>query len=105
MLCDPKDRYTAEQVLAHKWVAKLAPDSQDVVLDLKIDNLKLYRNTTKLKKAVLVFIASRLNETDIKNLKEIFDTLDKNKDGTLTLEEVKEGISKINNSKDLDVEA
>jgi calcium-dependent protein kinase len=104
MLSDPKDRYTAEQVLSHPWVAKLAPNSQDVVLDLSVDNLKRYRNTNKLKKAVLVFIASRLNDNDIKNLKEIFNTLDKNKDGTLTLEEVKEGISKVKNSSDLDFE-
>jgi calcium-dependent protein kinase len=105
MLCDPKDRYTAEQVLNHTWVTKEAPNSQDVVLDLNVDNLQQYKNTNKLKKAVLVFIASRLNESDIKNLKEIFNTLDKNKDGTLTIDEVREGISKIENGKELDFEA
>jgi calcium-dependent protein kinase len=104
MLCDPKDRLTAEQVLNHKWVTELAPNSQEVVLDLNVDNLKLYRNSNKLKKAVLVFIASRLNDSDIKKLKEIFNTLDQNKDGTLTLEEVKAGIGKIENAKDLDFE-
>jgi calcium-dependent protein kinase len=104
MICDPKERYTAEQVLNHTWVTKLAPNSQEVVLELNIDNMKLYRNQTKLKKAVLIFIASRLNEKDIKNLKEIFDTLDKNKDGTLTLEEIKAGIGKLTDDKDVDVE-
>jgi calcium-dependent protein kinase len=104
MLCDPKDRYTAEQVLDHHWVKNLAPNSENVVLDLNVEDLKLYRNTNKLKKAVLIFIASRLNESDIKQLKEIFNTLDKNKDGTLTLEEVKDGISKIESAKDLDFE-
>jgi calcium-dependent protein kinase len=104
MLCDPKERFTAEQVLNHTWVTNLAPNSQDVILNLNVDNLKMYRNTNKLKKAVLVFIASRLNDSDIKMLKEMFDTFDKNKDGTLTLEEIKDGISKINNSSGLDIE-
>jgi calcium-dependent protein kinase len=105
MLCDPKDRLTAEQVLNHNWVSNLAPNSQDIVLDLNIDNLKWYTNANKLKKAVLVFIASRLNDSDIKDLKEIFNSIDKNKDGTLTLDEMKDGISKLTSAKDVDIES
>jgi len=98
MLADPKERLTAEQVLNHKWVTELAPNSMEVILNLNVENLKSYKKTNKLKQAVLTFIASRLKDDDIKNLKEIFNSLDKNKDGTLTLDEVKEGVSKIQDS-------
>jgi calcium-dependent protein kinase len=93
MLSDPADRLTAGQVLQHTWVVNQAPNSQDVVLSLSTDSLKNYKNANKLKRAVLTFIASRLKDEDIKQLKDIFNTLDKNKDGTLTLEEIKEGVS------------
>jgi len=95
MITEPNVRYTAEQVLSHTWVASLAPNSLEVLLELNIDNLTNYKNSNKLKKAVLTFIASRLKDDEINTLKEIFNTLDKNKDGTLTIEEVKEGVGQL----------
>jgi calcium-dependent protein kinase len=95
MLCDPSKRFTAQQVLAHNWVQNNAPNSKDIVLTLNTETLKNYNNTNKLKKAVLTFIASRLREEEIKTLKEIFLTLDENKDGQLTLEEIKKGVTKL----------
>ncbi len=95
MLSDPSVRYTAEEVLNHTWVTNLAPNSIEAVLNLSTDSLKNYKNSNKLKKAVLTFIASRLKEDEIKDLKEIFFAIDKNQDGTLTVEEVKEGLSKL----------
>lgn len=64
-----------------------------------------YKNTNKFQKAVLTFIASRLKEEEIKHLKDIFLTLDENKDGCLSLEEIKNGISKLkdNNVNILDI--
>lgn len=99
MLADPADRLTAEQVLNHTWVKNLAPNSTDSILNLNTDNLKKYKNTNKLQKYVLTFIASRLKDDDIKVLKDIFMTLDKNQDGTLTLEEIKDGVAAIKDCK------
>jgi calcium-dependent protein kinase len=99
MLCEPEVRFTAEQVLKHTWVNNLAPNSTEVVLHLNIDSMKNYTHSNKLKKAVLTFIASRLKEDDIKELKDIFMAIDENKDGTLTLEEIKEGLAKLKDCK------
>ncbi len=104
MLADPAHRLTAEQVLNHTWVLNNAPNSSESILNLNVENLKNYRNINKLKKAVLVFIASRLNESDIKNLKETFNSIDKNQDGTLTLEEIKSGVSQLKNNSNLNIE-
>ncbi len=99
MLSDPKDRFSAEQVLNHNWVKNCAPNSEGTLLQLNTEALKKYKNFNKLQKAVLTFIASRLKEDEIKNLKEIFSALDKNLDGTLTLDEIKEGLSKVKDIK------
>ena len=95
MLSDPNVRPSAEEILQDIWVTELAPNSTNAVLNLKIDALRGYKNSNKLKKAVLTFISNRLKEDDIKNLKEIFLSIDKNGDGHLTLEEVKESLSKL----------
>jgi len=53
----------------------------------------------------LTFIASRLKDDEIKSLTDIFNSLDKNKDGTLTLEEVREGMDKLGfKDKNIDIE-
>ena len=98
MLCDPKDRYTAEQVLSHTWVTNLAPNSTESLLNLNVETMSAYKNTNNLKKAALTYIASRLNDEEIKNLKEIFLALDTNQDGTLTVQEVKEGLANLKDS-------
>jgi len=105
MLADPSKRYTAQQVLKHTWVENIVPNSKDCLLNLNKDNLIKYKNTNKFQKAVLTFIASRLKEEEIKHLKEIFLTLDENKDGCLSLEEIKNGLSKLkdNNINILDI--
>lgn len=75
MLADPHERYSAEQVLNHVWVANLAPNSDDSVLNLNLETMKSYTHANKFKKAVLTFIASRLKDDEIKVLKDIFTSL------------------------------
>lgn len=98
MLTEPSHRYSAEQVLNHVWVSKLAPNSDESLLNLNLDTMKNYTQANKFKKAVLTFIASRLKDDEIKTLRDIFTSLDKNNDGTLTFEEVKQGCSKLNSN-------
>jgi calcium-dependent protein kinase len=98
MLDEPHLRYSAEDVLNHDWVSKLAPNSDDSVLNLNISNMKSYTQANKFKKAVLTYIASRLKDDEIKDLKEIFTSLDKNSDGTLTFNEIKQGCAKLNSN-------
>lgn len=92
MLCDASTRISAQDVLTHSWVKEKETLPQISLTHISVDNLKNYKNNNKLKKAVLTFIASRLKEDEIKSLKDIFNQFDKNHDGTLTLEEMREGI-------------
>jgi len=64
-------------------------------LSLNYDNLKNFRNVAKLKKAALTYIASQLSEKEISHISKLFLQLDKNGDGVLTFEEVKEGLKEL----------
>merc|ERR1719454_813507 len=55
---NPRDRYTAEQSLAHVWVKNKAPQAANVPLQSGlVDNLRSFRSQNKLKKAALHVIA------------------------------------------------
>ena len=91
MLCPANKRYNAKQVLKHVWVNNKAPDSKGE-LKINIDSLLTFQNSNKLRKVVLTFIASRLRDEEVKNIKNIFSRMDKDKKGTLTLQELKTGL-------------
>merc|ERR1712186_167012 len=59
-----------------------------------VDNLRGFRSGNKLKKAALHVIAGQLGDSQIKALRETFMTLDNNGDGMLTVNEMKEGLTK-----------
>jgi len=92
---NPKDRYTAEQALHHEWIQGHAPKATGVSLEAGfVDHLRAFRGQNKLKKAALQIIASQLNDTQIKGLRDTFMALDDNGDGLLTAQEMKEGLQK-----------
>ena len=93
MCCSPNKRLTAEQVLNETWVKDNAPNAGKALLPMKIDGFKNYSNSNKLRKAVLTYIASRLSEEEIKKIKAIFETIDTDNDGKLSLEELKKAVS------------
>ena len=94
MCCPPDKRLTAEQVLNETWVKDNAPKSNKNLLPLRKDGFKNYANSTKLRKAVLTYIASRLSEEEIKKIKEAFESIDTDHNGKLSLEEMKKVFEK-----------
>jgi calcium-dependent protein kinase len=95
MICAPERRFNAQQVLNHVWIKKNAPHSKGNIINLNLKHLKKYINTSKIQKAVLIFIASRLHENEVNHLKQTFEEIDLNKDGTLTFDELKTCLSKV----------
>ena len=92
MLSDYNIRPSAEDVYQNCWIQELAPNSKEALLKLDIPSLKQYGSSSKFKKAVITFICSRMKDEEVSNLKEIFQSMDKNGDGHLTLEELGEGM-------------
>lgn len=97
LIClDEPVRYTAAQTMGHTWIKNKAPKAKDAPLKAAtLTNMRSFRGNNNLKKAALQVIAQRLKEDDIKQLKDMFLTLDQNGDGTVTFQELSEGIEKL----------
>ena len=95
MICPEEERYNAEQVLAHPWFSKA---SNTLLTEFKFDPnfLFKYMNNNLIKKISLLFIASRLEDNEIKDLRQIFSAFDTDKDGQISLQELKQGLYKLN---------
>jgi len=52
-------------VLQNPWIKELAPHSTEAVLMLNVSQLKAYGNTSKIKKAVMTFICSRMKDEEV----------------------------------------
>ena len=98
MMAPENERYTARQVLDHPWFknAKTTPLSS---LNFDPAFFVDYVKGCELKKISLLFIASRLDENEINNLKKFFEAFDKCKDGQITFEELKQGLTQLKSNK------
>ncbi|KAK7379827.1 hypothetical protein VNO78_34352 [Psophocarpus tetragonolobus] len=92
---DPKTRISAHKVLCHPWIVddSVAPDKPlDPVV---LTRLKHFSTMNKLKKMALRVIAERLSEEEIGGLKELFKIIDEDNSGTITFEELKDGLKNV----------
>ena len=95
MIVPEKERYTAEKVLSHPWF-KNASDVPLSSIEFNDQNLFMnFVNGSFIKKMGLMFIASRLDENEINNLKNVFSAIDKGKDGQISFEELKKGLMEL----------
>ncbi|OMO51806.1 hypothetical protein CCACVL1_29580 [Corchorus capsularis] len=119
---DPRQRIHAHEILCHPWIVddKVAPDKP---LDSAVlSRLKQFSAMNKLKKMALrevntpqnsfmrsvkegiardgkegrtIVIAERLSEEEIGGLKELFKMIDTDNSGTITFQELKDGLKKV----------
>lgn len=94
MLTPEAKRLTAQEVLEHPWFKKVETQPE-IQLDFNTDKFKNYIHMNNLKKIVLTYIATRLKDNEVKHLRETFEAFDKNSDGSITLEELREGLTKM----------
>jgi len=91
---DPVKRPSAEKMLEHKWLELQADQPSGTIKSNLGSKLRKFTGVSKLKKVALTVIATELNEDAIAELKNTFNILDANKDGTLTMREIEEGMKK-----------
>ncbi|ESW13501.1 hypothetical protein PHAVU_008G201900 [Phaseolus vulgaris] len=91
---DPRQRLTAYEVLNHPWI-KEDGEAPDTPLDNAVLNrLKQFRAMNEFKKVALRVIAGCLSEEEIMGLKQMFKGMDTDNSGTITIEELKQGLAK-----------
>ncbi|KAK4416224.1 CDPK-related kinase [Sesamum alatum] len=90
---DPRKRMTAAQALCHPWIK----NSNDVKVPLDILIFKLmraYMRSSPLRKAALRALSKTLTADDLFYLKEQFALLEPNKNGTISLDNIKAALKK-----------
>nr|GMD19143.1 calcium-dependent protein kinase 11-like [Ipomoea batatas]GMD59178.1 calcium-dependent protein kinase 11-like [Ipomoea batatas] len=92
---DPKKRITAHDVLSHPWIVDdtVAPDRP--LGSAVLSRLKQFSAMNKLKKMALRVIAERLSEEEIGGLRQLFRMIDTDGSGSITYEELKQGLKKV----------
>ena len=101
---DPAKRITAEEAWIDPWIQnysrkeKVAPNSYKI----PVENIKNYMGRQKFQHATIAFLVHQASSTDmVKDLRKIFHEFDKNGDGQLSYDEVKEGFKRYFKNEDI----
>ncbi|KAI3981615.1 hypothetical protein MKX01_007535 [Papaver californicum] len=91
---DPRARLTAAQALSHPWVRE-GGDASEIPVDISVlSNMRKFVKYSRFKQFALRALASTLDEDELANLKDQFDAIDVDKNGSISLEEMKEALAK-----------
>ncbi len=90
---DPKKRPTALEAMSDSWLrTMLGRESEDPTwAEIDVDvlkNIRLFSRQNAMRRAALGLIALSMNSAEVAQVEEEFRKLDKNKIGTITLEEL-----------------
>ena len=84
---DPKRRATADQVLMHPWMKENGVAS-DKALEMEVlTRIRKFSAGNRLKKEAVKIIACNLPSDEISGMREMFMEIDKDKSGSITVEE------------------
>ena len=91
----PEKRLTAQEALKHKWLrthaGKKAGD-KTALKKLNVSNMKKFQKAEKLKQVALMAIAVQTDPNEVKELKNLFQELDKDGNGSVSLNELQSGL-------------
>ncbi|ONK80164.1 uncharacterized protein A4U43_C01F14570 [Asparagus officinalis] len=91
---DPRTRLTAAQALSHPWVRE-GGDASEIPLDISVlNNMRQFVKYSRLKQFALRALASTLNENELADLRDQFDAIDVDKNGSISLEEMRQALAK-----------
>ncbi|KAJ0040105.1 hypothetical protein Pint_28444 [Pistacia integerrima] len=87
---DPRARLTAAQALSHPWVRE-GGDASEIPIDISVlNNMRQFVKYSRLKQFALRALASTLGEEELSDLRDQFDAIDVDKNGSISLEEMRQ---------------
>lgn len=86
---DPSCRATAKEMLNHEWIKK---PSDKPLGNAVLDRIRGFAAMNKLKKEALKVIAENLPKEEIEGLKQMFISIDADRNGTITVDELRQGL-------------
>lgn len=89
-----KDRILPKKILTHPWLKKFA-ESEEIecsAFQHQFEGIHKFQKLAKIRQIMLSYLANRASDEDIAKEKELFEQMDKNKDGYITKKE----FSKVN---------
>ncbi|WIA08867.1 hypothetical protein OEZ85_008288 [Tetradesmus obliquus] len=89
---DPSKRATAAEVLAHEWIKENGVAGDNEIEPEVLKRIRGFAAMNKLKKEALKVIAANLPMDEITGLKEMFHSMDKDASGTITVDEMRDGL-------------
>ncbi|KAJ6413243.1 hypothetical protein OIU84_006107 [Salix udensis] len=91
---DPRARLTAAQALSHPWVRE-GGSASEIPIDISVlSNMRQFVKYSRLKQFALRALASTINEEELADLKDQFDAIDVDKNGAISLEEMRQALAK-----------
>ncbi|KAI4386811.1 hypothetical protein MLD38_004711 [Melastoma candidum] len=91
---DPRARLTAAQALSHPWVRE-GGNALEIPIDISVlHNMRQFVKYSRLKQLALRALASTLDEEEIADLKDQFAAIDVDKNGSISLEEMRQALAK-----------
>lgn len=88
---DAQERMTADDVLQHPWLRLGATEPNHQLLAQVLSNLEQFSHAPDFYSLCVASVARQLDHRSLHSIREAFCMLDKNSDGILDVEEVKEG--------------
>lgn len=92
LVMDPSKRTTIAELQHHPWVTRNVVEQEAPLTSSVLGNLRSFRSRDKLQKSILTVLAKYVDEQGVKELQDMFMSMDKDGNGTLTYEEVKKGM-------------
>ena len=81
------------KALKHPWIKNnIEKESGKMLSTVHMTRLKNFHNKKKLRQTVLTFLASRVTDEEIAEQTKLFQELDSNNDGYITLKELSKGL-------------
>lgn len=90
---DTAKRLTADEALAHPWLTGESSSSAPMVLDV-LTNLKNFSAHSKFKQGILNLMVNTLSEADLNKLKKLFQEIDADGNGHITVAELTAAVEK-----------